>query len=169
MQRVTGENQSPLIVECRLCSHREYAEINISPEHFFDCVKPERRRLMVKRKGNKTLVEEVRALRSLHKKFEEMPMNKAVMEVRQSQIIDLGEYYIDEALKLQERAESLGLMTFLISPEEEMLTPQEKQGFCDSWGTPVTVGKPGEQTTVIPFGWIVIGVFIFLIILWVII
>jgi len=31
MLRISEENSSPLIVECRECGHREYAEIQITP------------------------------------------------------------------------------------------------------------------------------------------
>jgi DNA-directed RNA polymerase subunit M/transcription elongation factor TFIIS len=35
MQQISAKNQSPLIMQCRQCGYKEYAEIQISPQAFF--------------------------------------------------------------------------------------------------------------------------------------
>lgn len=51
MQRVSLQNESPLIVECQFCAHREYAEVLLSPDDFFDNKIVEYRRVVVRGGG----------------------------------------------------------------------------------------------------------------------
>lgn len=55
MQRVSAENENPLIVECRICVLREYAEFLISPDIFTDDKEVEFWRMVVCREGGKAV------------------------------------------------------------------------------------------------------------------
>ena len=71
-------------------------------------------------------------------------------------IVDLGVHSEDDTASLLKQATALGLDASLISPEG-YITDQGERRF-EPFGSPVSVGDPGEETTVIPFGWILIGV-----------
>ncbi len=157
MKRVSKENMSPLIMECQTCAHREYAEIQISPKGFFGNKSVEYSRVVVRREGNKATAEEVRALRKLDQDLGSLPMGEAVKRIGSSQSIDLGVHCLEDAQDLLKKAETCGLKAMLVPPEEDSLDHQDKRRFFEPFGAPVSVGEPGEDTTVIPLGWIVIG------------
>jgi hypothetical protein len=165
MQRVSVQNESPLIVECRSCAHREYAEVLISPNGFFDNKKVEYRRVVVCRESEKAKVWEVRALRKLKPEFGGLPMNEAVRRIGSSRYIDLGVHSLDDAQNILERTEAQGLKARLEHPDENTIADQERYRFFEQFGAPVSVGEPGEDTIVIPFGWILIGIALILAVL----
>lgn len=81
MQRVSAENENPLIVECRSCGHREYAEFLISPNVFFDDKEVGFRRVVVCREGGKARADEVRALRKLNQELGSLSMSEAARRI----------------------------------------------------------------------------------------
>ncbi len=108
MKRVSKKNMSPLIMECQICAHREYAEIQISPNGFFDNKRMEYSRVVVRREGNKVTAEEVRALRKLDQDLGSLPMGEAAKRIGSSQSIDLGVRCLEDAQDLLKKAEALG-------------------------------------------------------------
>ncbi len=87
-----------------------------------------------------------------------LPVNEAIKKITSSAVIDLGVYEMEGAKELQKRLTIFGLKVRLVDPEEHVLEETgEKESFFESSGTSVTVGTPGEDTTVMPFGWIVLG------------
>jgi len=158
MQRVSEENESPLIMECRDCSHREHAEVQISPDDFFDNNEPEYRRVLVYREDDKTNAKEVRGLRKLIPELGGLPMTAAIKRIEESRHIDLGFHSLDDAQELIQQVESLGL-TVLVLPQDE--TPIDDQDnsyrLFEPFGAPVSVGEPGVDSIVIPFVWILIA------------
>jgi rRNA maturation protein Nop10 len=115
MKRISPANTSPLIMECKRCGHREWAEIQVPPPWGIDKKEMEYKRVVV------------------------------------------------------HRTEAWGLKARLELPEESSLSLKEKvQQLFEPSGSPVTVGAPGEDTRVIPFGWIFLGgVLILGIIVWI--
>ena len=157
MQRVSVEKESPLIMECQTCAHREYAEILISPHGFIDNEGVEYSRVVVRREGEKAKAEEVRALRKLNQELGSLPMNEAAKRIRSSQSIDLGVHRLEDAQDLLKSAEAWGLRARLELTEENSFDHHDRRRFFKPFGRPVSGGKPGEDATVIPFLWIVIG------------
>ncbi|MFC1580267.1 hypothetical protein ACFL4N_05080 [Thermodesulfobacteriota bacterium] len=166
MERVSPENTSPLIMECRLCSHREWAEIQVSPTWA-----PVQRdmayaRVVVTRIESQAGAGEIQALRELNQEIAALPMDEAAKRIGSSQTIDLGTHPLDIAQKLLKRAEGLGLKARLKHPEGE--PPLDGKQSTGLLGAPVTVDEPGKAGTVIPFIWIVIGTaLIIAVIVWV--
>ena len=165
MQRVSEENESPLIMECQACAHREYAEILISPRGFIEDGRVEYMRVIVRREGKKAKAEEVRALRNLNPELGSLPMSEAAKRIGSSQSIDFGVHRREDAQDLLKRAEAWGLKVILEPPEENSSDREDRRRFFEPFRAPVSVGAPGEDTNVIPFGWVVIGVALILAVL----
>jgi hypothetical protein len=158
MKRVSPANTSPLIMECKRCGHREWAEIQVPPPWGIDKKELEYKRVVVYRTEGPKKVKEIRALRKLNEELGRLPADEAAKRIGSSQSIDLGVFPLKDAQSLLKRAEAWGLKARLELPEENPLSLKEKvQQFFEPSGSPVTVGVPGEDTRVIPFGWIVIG------------
>lgn len=167
MQRISAEGESPLVVECPSCSHREYAEFQISPEGFFDDVEVEYRRVVVVREGKKGRADEVRALRKLKPELGALPITEAAVRIESSRYIDLGVHPIEDARDILERAKAEGLNALLAHPDDDSMVGHVRLGFFKRFGAPVSIGKSGEDVIIIPFGWILIGIALVLaVILW---
>lgn len=158
MKRVSPVDQSPLIMECQGCGHREWAEIQVPPPWPGDDRSVEYKRVVVYRAGGPAKAEEVRALRKLSAELNRLPMAEAAKRVESCQAVDLGVHPLEDAQDLLKRAEAMGLKAGLEGPDEGSIVSDDKRlRFFEPFGAPVTVGEPGEDTTIIPFGWIVMG------------
>ena len=158
MERVSPANTSPLIMECQSCGLRQWAEIQIPPPWGIDKKEVEYKRVVVYRAEGPAKAKEIQALRKLNEELGKLPADKAANKIASSQSIDLGVFPLKDAQDLLKRAEAWGLKARLELPEENSLSLKEKvQQLFEPSGSPVTVGAPGEDTRVIPFGWIVIG------------
>jgi hypothetical protein len=158
MKRVSPANTSPLIMECKRCGHREWAEIHVPPPWGKDKKRVEYTRVVVYRAKGPAKAKEIQALRNLNEDLGRLPVDEAAKRIGASQSIDLGVFPLKDAQDLLKRAEAWGLEARLEPPEEYSLSLKEKvQQFFEPSGSPVTVGEPGEDTRAIPFGWIVIG------------
>jgi len=158
MQRVSEENQSPVIMACSACAHREHAETQATPEFNFENVEIGCRRVVVCRGSKKTSAKEVRALRSLCADLASLPMTEAIKRIESSKYIDLGVYPSGDAQLLLMRAEALGLKAVLDNPDESSIADLDESNLYESSGTPVSVGAPGVDSIVIPYVWIIIFV-----------
>ncbi len=168
MERVSAENTSPLIAECQHCGHRELAEVHFSPPWPPDKRSVKYTRVVVYKAEGKAEAEEIRELRKLNQELSRLPMNETAKRIGSSQSIDLGVHRLEDAQDLLKRAEAWGLKAMLELPEENSFGHQDKRRFFEPFGAPVSVGEPGEDTTVIPFVWIVIGgALILVLIVWV--
>lgn len=156
MQRVSEENENPVIMECSSCYHREHAEIQATPEFNFENVEIGCKRVVVCRVSKKTSAKEVRALRSLSSGLASLSMTEAIKRIESSKYIDLGVYPSGDAQLLLTRAESLGLKAVLDNPDESSIADLDESSLYESSGTPVSVGAPGVNSIVIPYVWIII-------------
>jgi hypothetical protein len=158
MKRVSPVDTSPLIMECKKCGHREWAEIQVPPPWSGDDKGVEYKRVVVYRAEGPTQAEEIQALRKLSEELRRLPATEAAQRIGSSQAIDLGIYPVQDAHDILKRAEALGLKAGLERPEEQSkVTDDKRLRLFEPFGAPVTVGEPGEDTSVVPFGWIVIG------------
>ncbi len=169
MERVSPANKSPLIMECQSCGLRQLAEIQVPPPWGIDKKGVEYTRVVVYRVEGPAKAKEIQALRKLNEELGRLPAEKAAKRIGAGQSIDLGVHLLEDAQDLLKRAEAWGLKARLELPKENSLSLKDKvKQLFESFGAPVTVGEPGEDTTVIPFGWIVIGgALIFAVIVWV--
>jgi len=165
MERISKENESPLIMECRTCAHREHTEIQVSPGDFFANEEVVYRRVVVCREDEQAKAAEVQALRRLIPDLGELAMSETVKRVAASKYFDLGTYPLEEAQTLLKKAEASGFKAILEDPGENTVADQEKHGFLEPCGAPVTVDEPGEETTLIPFSWILTGVALIVVVL----
>ena len=157
MARVSPENTSPLITECHDCGHREWAEVHFSPPWPPDQRAAEYARVVVYIAEGRAKAEEIQALRKLNQELGMLPMNEAAKRIRSSQSIDLGVHRLEDAQDLLKSAEAWGLRARLELTEENSFDHHDRRRFFKPFGRPVSGGKPGEDATVIPFLWIVIG------------
>jgi hypothetical protein len=158
MQRVSPVDKSPLIMECQGCGHREWAEIQVPPPWRGDERGVEYKRVVVYRAEGPAKAEELQALRKLSEELGTLPVAEAAKTVASSQTIDLGTHPLQDAQALLKRAEALSLKAGLELPEEQSIGSQDKGlRFFEPFGAPVTVGGLGEDSKVIPFGWIGMG------------
>jgi hypothetical protein len=162
MKQVSPPDVSPVIMECRRCHHREYAEILVPPP--WSPVEQTAYRVIVHRTAGPAKAPEVRAFRKLSQELRSLPVHVAAEQIGSNLIVDLGMYSEDDAVALLKQATELGLDASLIGPED-YITDQDER-FFESFGAPVSVGEPGEETTVIPFGWILIGVTLIAAVVW---
>jgi hypothetical protein len=158
MKRVSPVDTSPLIMECKKCGHREWAEIQVPPPWPGNDNGVEYKRVVVYRAEGPGKSEEIQALRKLSEELRRLPVTEAAQRIGYSQTIDLGIYPVQDAQDIIKRAEVLGLKAGLGQPEEQPIDSDD-QGLrlIEPFGAPVTVGEPGEDNRVVPFGWIVIG------------
>jgi len=158
MKRVSPADTSPLIMECKRCGHREWAEIQVPPPWGINKKELEYKRVVVYRTEGPAKAKEILALRKLNEELGKLPADEAAKKIASSRSIDLGVFPLKDAQDLLKRAEAWGLKARLELPEENSLGLKEKvQQLFELSGSPVTVGESGEDTKVIPFGWIVIG------------
>ena len=162
MQRVSEENESPVIMECSACAHREHAEIQATPELNIDNVEIGCKRVVVCRELKKTSAKEVRALRSLCSDLASLPMIEAIKRIESSKHINLGVYPSGDAQLLLMQAEALGLKALLDNPDESSIADLDESRMYESSGAPVSVGVPGANSIVIPYVWIIIFVVLIL-------
>ena len=113
MERVSAANMSPLIMECEICGHREWAEIQISPPWPIDKKGTEYARVIVYRTEGPAIAKEIRALRKLNQKIGRLPMHEAAKKIGSSQTIDLGVYRLNDAQDLFKKATAWGLKAML--------------------------------------------------------
>jgi len=162
MKQVSPPDVSPVIVECRRCHHREYAEILVPPP--WSPVEQTAYRVIVHRTEGPAKAQEVRAFRKLSQELQSLPVHVAAEQIGSNLIVDLGMHSDEDAQALLKQATALGLDASLIGPDG-YITDQDER-FFESFGAPVSVGEPGEETTVIPFGWILIGVLLIAAVVW---
>lgn len=162
MKQVSPPDTSPVIMECRRCQHREYAEILV-PQPWAPVVQTEYR-LVVHRTPGPAKAPEVKAFRKLSQELRSLPVHVAAEQIGSNLIIDLGMHSDEDAQALLKQATALGLDASLIGPEG-YITDQDERLF-EPFGSPVSVGDPGEETTVIPFGWILIGALLITVVVW---
>ncbi len=159
MKRISPEDSSPLVVECKKCGHQEWAEIQVPPPWSGDNKGEAESRVVVYKNAGKIEAKVAMALRKANEDLGSLPVNEAIKRIASSTVIDLGVHELEAAKDLQKRLEILGLKVRLVDPEEHVFEEaEEMESFFESFGAPVTVGKPGEDTIVIPFGWIVLGI-----------
>ncbi|MCP4289974.1 MAG: hypothetical protein GY792_37100 [Gammaproteobacteria bacterium] len=159
MKQVSPPDSSPLIMECRRCHHREYAEILVPPP--WSSVEQTAYRLVVHRAEGPAKAPEVRALRKLRQELRNLPVHVAAERIGASTTIDLGTHSTDVAQDLLKQAMALGLKAELVEPSVSF----GEQQFFEPFGAPATVGEPGEGQ-VIPFIWILIGALLVAAIVW---
>lgn len=165
MHQVSPPDQSPLIMECRACGHQEQAEIHIGPEGFFAGQELEYRRVLIYRQGEKATAAEVQAIRKLVPELGRLPMHEAVRRIEEGPCIDLGFHPLEEARTLVEEVAAHGLDVRLVPTEEDRDMEQNRQRFFGPFGAPVSVGEPGQDTLILPFGLLALLVVILLIVL----
>jgi len=163
MKQVSAPDTSPLIMECRRCGHREYAEIHVPAP--WSPVEQTVYRLVVHRTKGPAKAEEVKDFRKLSPELRSLPVHMAAQRIGSNLIVDLGKHSAEEAKALFNKATELGLNASLIGLDD-YTEEQEKQRLFEPFGAPVSVGEPGEETTVIPFEWLLIGVLLISVIVW---
>lgn len=164
MKQVSPPDTSPLTMECQKCDHREYAEIQPSPG--WTPAEQTVYRLLVHRTKGPAKAQEVRALRELSPELRSLPMHVAAERISSNLIVDLGMHSAEDAEALLKKARALGLDASLVGPDDYTEEQQQDGRFFEPFGASVSVGEPREENTVIPFGWILIGVLLIAVIVW---
>ncbi len=162
MRRASPPDTSPVIMECRRCHHREYAEILVPAP--WSPVEQGAYRVIVHRNQGPAAAQEVKAFRKLSRELRSLPIDAVAEYIGSNRIVDLGVHSEEDARGLVKQAIKLGLEARLIGPEGSVTDQDDR--LYEPFGAPVSVGEPGEETRVIPFGWLVIGVLLVAAVVW---